>query len=217
MNRFKVIKCEKKSYKPSYDNYLNALIRVYERFLENPERLFNNEKDKMMYLLIKIIGLRSANIRNMSEEQIRDMYGKVELVNGIIAQHTPNEFMQMFPISKTYDGEKSGCKDYFYCMENIEKKGIEEPIGEDVLSFLWDYVNFDINFYLVGVTGIISAMSTISGGSDPFLDFLSDEGIPTYTHYENEGIMIKNSTEKVVKVRKTKKRIPKYLKVVGEE
>lgn len=219
MSKLKLISGKKKrNFKPTYDNYLNALIRICERLVKDPEQVFNNEKDKILFLLIKTIGLSSCKIRDMSEKEIYEIYERMQLVNEIIAQHTPREFMQMFPISKEYDGKKYGWKkDYFYCIESIKQNGIDEPIGEDVFSFLWDYMNCDTEFYLVAMTSIISAMSVLSGGSDPTLDFLSEIGVDTYTHYEDEGIMVNNCTGEAVKVSKTKRRIPKYLKVVGEE
>ena len=64
-----------------------------------------------------------------------------EVVNGFMKLMTPRELMQVFPIEKSYDGKKSGMKDYFSTMEALKDFDIDSPISENIDDLLWYYWN----------------------------------------------------------------------------
>ena len=40
-------------------------------------------------------------------------------------------------------------KDYFFTMNSAKEIGMDTPIGENILEFLYDYTNWDINMFYV--------------------------------------------------------------------
>lgn len=66
-----------------------------------------------------------------------------------IESMTPRQIMDLFPIKKDFDGERSGWKDYFYTRKAVEKYGLDRKI-ENTVDFLWDYQNDDLFRFMVG-------------------------------------------------------------------
>jgi hypothetical protein len=58
-----------------------------------------------------------------------------------MSQLTPREFMNIFPIDKTYDGERFECKDYFYTIKIVRALDQDAPIGDKLDDLLWEYMN----------------------------------------------------------------------------
>lgn len=52
-----------------------------------------------------------------------------------IGKLTPRQMMDLFPIKKEYDGERFGCKDYFYTRKSVEKYALDRKI-ENAVDFL---------------------------------------------------------------------------------
>ena len=59
-----------------------------------------------------------------------------------------------------------------------------------------------------------SALRKAMGGKGIMEEFMEEQGIPSYTLYD-DGIMVNNMTGETMKVQKAKKRKPKWLRVVG--
>ena len=68
-----------------------------------------------------------------------------------IGRLPPMELLRMYPVTKEYDGEKWGTKDYFYTMDRLSRLPANKPIGDaqDVACLLWDYQNWDLSFLLL--------------------------------------------------------------------
>ena len=105
-----------------------------------------------------------------------------------IEQLTPKQLLSMFPLDKTYNGEKWGCKDYFYSMDVIKKYGIDRRI-ENAPDFLWDYGNEDLREFLVNFTCLISRKYENITGRNMAQDGMEKVGIP-YTALTHEGFYI---------------------------
>lgn len=77
-----------------------------------------------------------------------------------------------------------------------------------------DYQNWDINHFMVTFMLVVSRMRVLQGGMDIMEEWLEKQGVPTYSYYEDKGIMVNRQTGEVAKVEKPKTRVPKYMKVV---
>lgn len=53
---------------------------------------------------------------------------------------TPEQIYQVFPIKKVYYGEKYGIRDYYDCMEEVNKLGLNIPLEtqEQVINFIME-------------------------------------------------------------------------------
>lgn len=213
MNKFKVISgTEKRSYKPTVYNYLNAMGNLISRQNEEEPKEFLK---KFVFLATKLY--LSENEKQLSYEELQEKLTAMFELTNIMAELTPIEFMQMFPIPKEYDGEKWCQKDYFSTISYVKKYPADCPITtENITEFLMEYYNWDIMRFEVEKLSVISEIRQLEGKMGVMEEFLFNNGVPTYSYYEKEGIMINQQTGEVTKVSKPKKRIPRYIKIVED-
>lgn len=205
------------NYKPTEKHYQRALVKFGETFAENPEYLEKN-KDKMLFLLIKIMGKEKRDIKKRYKKQENDfvygMFAILQVVENLVSEYTPREFMRLFPIQKDYDGEKYGVKDYFYCMDYINRIGIDKPIGEKASEFLMEYWNWDINHYMVTWMSVVSAMDIIQTGRDSMMDFFEENGLHFRTMHQEGVYMVDDETGERFEIKKPKSHMRKLFTVV---
>ena len=102
-----------------------------------------------------------------------------------IERMTPHQFMQMFPIDKTYDCERWESKDYFTTKEMCFQRGFDSPIG-DAFTFLWDYCNPYTRCFLSGVLKAVDQERRLDGKPSMLESFFEEQGIgiPAYRRFE---------------------------------
>ena len=113
-------------YKPKREHYARALERITDaNGSYDLERLWQERPDQfkqILYLSIKFIEHVFDNNSDCSQEETQSWFFIVEFINQMVAKITPRQFMEIFPIAKDYDGEKYGCKDYFYTKDYMARK-----------------------------------------------------------------------------------------------
>lgn len=134
---------------------------------------------KAAYAAVQFINLSCEDDDYMAEKT-KKVYDWVQMALQYLGALTLENLVQIFPITKDYDGERWYCKDYFSTMADLQKYDWKKPIGADnVYKFLWDYHNDDLGEFTVHYTSIISAMYREQTGKsmvEQFLDeVLSDE------------------------------------------
>ena len=208
---FKVILGTKKpSYKPTVQNYLNAAVDLAYRQDEQDGKDFSK---KFIFLMTKALASKIA--RKIFYEDSQSVLNVMFSITDMMAGLTPTEFMQIFPIPKEYDGDKYGIKDYFNTMEYVRTFPQDEPIGqEDIMGFLMEYYNWDILEFETRMLSVMSDIRRMDGQMGIMEEFAAENGIPTYSFYEKEGIVVDRQTGEVTKVHKPKTRIPKYMRIM---
>lgn len=198
-------------------------LEAFTRFL-NQHNWQNLEELEKENGLEKFIYLGVNHIRSLSKDFLKGLSPDIIGMEFVYSEEllkamghlTPIRFQQLFPIEKRYDGARYDIKDYFYTKELMDKLPENQPIGdfETMFHLLWDYQNIVLEEFLLQYMGIISLLRQLQGGQDPLVEFLHKEGVPTYTCHEKEGYISNNLTGEVSKLKKAKKRRPKFLKVV---
>ena len=136
-------------------------------------------------------------------EQSQHRFQLIDSIFGVLGCLTLRNFVNTFPIDKTYDGAKWECKDYFYTMDVLSKMDWNKPIGREGLSeLLWDYDNEDLRNAYVEFTTAMSAIFRAKTGKGIAEKFCEDHGIPTYTIDRETGIMKNNWTGDIMKPKK---------------
>lgn len=139
--------------------------------------------------------------RTLAEEQVR--FQVIDGIFTVLGCLTLRNFVNTFPIDKTYDGEKWQCKDYFSTMEVLSTMDWDKPIGRDELSeLLWDYDNEDLRHAYIEFTTAMSAIYRAQTGKGIMEQFCEDHGIGTYTTDRETGVMRDNQTGDVFKTQK---------------
>ncbi len=139
--------------------------------------------------------------KTLKENQYR--FQLIDNIFGVLGCLTLRNFVNTFPIDKTYDGAKWECKDYFSTMEVLSKMDWDKPIGRDELSeLLWDYENADLRHAYIEFATAMSAIYRAQTGKGLAEQFCEDHGIGTYTVDKETGIMINDQTGEIMKPKK---------------
>lgn len=215
----KVIKGTKREKPDMYVMYSKALCRylVETEALPMNEKLRPEELMKYLFLSVNYIIRRKKRLRTL--EEVRDDF---DIINGMFdafSQLSPQQLMQVFPPEKRYDGSRYEVKDYFSTMEAVRRLDPGKELGDrnTVIDLFWDYQNRTIRLFMVFWMRCISDMRRLDGYPGGLEEFCANNGIHTYTMHEKEGYAVDNTTGEVHKIRKPRKRIPKYLSVAGGE
>lgn len=189
--------------------YLSALERSCTGRIGKISELPQDELAKIGLAGIKYIcSMRDVARENMKlgidegktleEEQVR--FTLIDSVFTILGCLTLRNFVNTFPIDKSYDGAKWQEKDYFYTMDVLSKMDWDKPIGRDKLSeLLWDYMNADLRHAYIEFTTAMSAIYRSQTGKGIMEQWCEDHGIATYTMDKETGIMINNQTGDIMK------------------
>lgn len=209
-------------YKPKREHYARALERITDaNGSYDLERLWQERPDQfkqILYLSIKFIEHVFDNSSDCSQEETQSWFFIVEFINQMIAKITPRQFMEIFPIAKDYDGEKYGCKDYFYTKDYMAHLGYDAPIGEEKASeFLLEYWNPHIEIYAVHWMEIINKMHRLNGGRDIFVEFMEEQGLSFPTYHKEGNYLVNSKTGERHKVQKPKRRLRKLFSVVSNK
>lgn len=128
-------------------------------------------------------------------------FNLIDALFGIIGRIKLNNLIKIFPIDKEYDGDKWGCKDYFYTMNVLKEKGLDNAVGHDgVFDLMWDYENRDLREVTVFFMSCMSAMYKQQTGVGIAEKFCDDNGIGTYTMDRENGLLIDNQSGKIAKI-----------------
>lgn len=125
----------------------------------------------------------------------------IDTLFGIIGRIKLNNLIKIFPIDKEYDGDKWGCKDYFFTMNVLKGKGLDNAVGRDgVFDLMWDYENKDLREFTVFYMSCMSAIYKQQNGVSFAEKFCEDNGIGTYTMDRENGLLIDNQSGEIAKV-----------------
>ena len=103
--------------------------------------------------------------------------------------------MNIFPITKDYDGHKYAMKDYFYAMDKCKEHGLDKPIGNS-FEFLWDYHNVCIGGFVVNYMSTLSDATRELTGQSLMQTYLAEVGVKSYSEIDVNGktVLVENLT-----------------------
>ena len=131
----------------------------------------------------------------------QNSFNLIDALFGIIGRIKLGNLIKIFPIDKTYDGDKWGCKDYFFTMDVLKEKGLDNVIGRDgVFDLLWDYENRELRELTVFYMSCMSAMYQCQTGVTFMDKFCEDNNIDSYSVDRENGIIVNNQTGKFAKL-----------------
>ncbi len=131
----------------------------------------------------------------------QNAFNLIDALFGLIGRIKLKNLIKIFPIDKDYDGDKWGCKDYFFTMDVLREKGLDNAVGRDgVFDLMWDYENRDLREFTVFYMSCMSAMYKQQTGVGIAEKFCEDNGIGTYTMDRENGLVIDNQTGEIAKV-----------------
>lgn len=197
---------------PKYELYYNAFKRaVHTKPLNDEESAHKLLKQLVIYGVKYIINFRYEKKNIKTRAEIEYNFDMIELIKATMTGLTPNDFVNLFPITKEYDGEKYCMKDYFSTVESLKTYDMDQRIGHKLIDFLWDYRNTELDEFTVEVMMAASDMRKLQGEKGIMEEWCDKKGLDTYTINETDGYIVNNTTHKSVPYSKP---IPEYLSLV---
>lgn len=177
--------------------YSNALWRFLASRggASKVHRLQGDDLSKYIYLAVKSYGEEKwkeiNHIKPKSCLEIECRYKEVKAVMDTIGRLTPKKLLQLYPVTKEYDGKRWGHKDYFYTMDKLKQWPSDKQIGDaqKVACFLWDYQNTDLEIMLLQWMDVVDDLKIYcneNGPSDQFHNLMLKRGRKHERNTENE-------------------------------
>ena len=170
---------------------LDQFTKLLEKHLED-EFEFDKHK-KIIFWGVKSLG--HGNQEFLKKENAGERLSLYRFVSDLIDRITPRQLINIFPITKEYDGHKYEMKDYFYAMDKCKEHGLDKPIGNS-FEFLWDYWNRDVGSFVVNYLSTLSDVTKRTTGQGLMETYLAEAEIPTYTEKVINGkrVLVENLT-----------------------
>ena len=189
--------------------YHNAVTSVFDKH----KKLADLSQDELMKVALcgvkyinYAIDIDATNHRLDKKYQTpfevkQNAFNMIDALYSIIGRIKLKNLIKIFPIDKDYDGDKWGCKDYFFTMDVMKEKGLDNAVGRDgVFDLMWDYMNKELREFTVFYMSCMSAMYKQQTGVGMAEKFCEDNGIGTYTMDRENGLLIDNQTGEIAKV-----------------
>ena len=193
--------------------YHNFIYRIFE---ENKGKQFADypQEDLMKIAFAGIKYINSVHeIRRENErvgtdykqtlEESQAVFQLIDAIFTIMGYIKLKNFVNIFPITKEYDGHKWECKDYFSTMNVLSKMDWDKPIGRDnIADLLWDYQNYDLEDVYIEFMCAMSAIHRSQTGKGIMDKFCDDNVVPTYTFNQAAGVIKNNQTGQTTRFKK---------------
>lgn len=193
--------------------YLNGMIRAIKAKELTPDD--KTITKRIIFYTVKYFS--DLDIKGMSRESLEGILVFDQMLLNTICELTPDELLTIFPVTKSYDGAKYECKDYFSTMEALQAHGLHEPIQspETASSLLWAYMNPTVMMYQVHCMSVVSELHSMDTGKGLMEQFFEDQGvnIPVYRKHETDDgktFMIGEDGRSFP----VKKPVPRYLRPI---
>lgn len=147
--------------------------------------------------------------------EAQERFELLDIIISFVGMLTPDEFMNIFPVTKKYDGWRCETKDYYSTMEHVNNLDRDELIimQEEPLQFLYEYDNEDVFEFSVASMMEISNMRKWQGEKTPFEEFCEENNITTYSTINSgsKEYLKNNQTGKIARVSKP---LPSHMRVI---
>ena len=205
----KVIEGSKKEKLNKHNLYYKAYVNTLEDYNDNPNQDLGSILKKLVFL-----GLRSINSKPDSKtaEELHHDFKFISVIRNLMANLTPLEFINLFPITKEFKGDRNQTKDYFYTMDYIKNLPADKPIGTEIDHFLWEYINHDTTMFMIKQLAVASDLRRLDGQPGLMEQWCAKNGIKTYAmHSDEKGKRYLHDPE-TGKAIKVKRKMPRYLR-----
>lgn len=191
--------------------YLKAYIRSLKACPIEEGADQSKHVPKIVYYGVKAVGTYP---KLTSYQEAVTCFEFISGLKGIMSLLTLHELMNLFPITKVFDGTKYEMKDYYSTLEAINEFEFQphEKIGGCILELITEYMNRDISDFAVQGMVAMNAIKRYDGHLDLMEEFMAIQGMETENTFKNcKGEVMYVRHGKPIKLKLNKK---KYLQVV---
>ena len=206
MTELKIIKGNLKEEEEKKLKKRERLKATYQRIIyetQDPvERAFIQIKyfSKFGIEDLEDIKLMSNNVEEY-KKHLEKMALQVVVTKAVIGMMTISTFIQLFPIKKTYDGEKYVCKDYYQTIKMLKSTGLDfnkYMILDQVDEILAEYWNDDILGFNVFSLMLLYRIDIVNNRKPLFDKWLEENGVQKINKIA-DGVYLESETGKILK------------------
>ena len=209
MTNFTVLKG---GYKPPV-NKCEIWHRIFNDAMQKNLSINNSKNSLDESDIVKIV---VAGVKHISQISVSDHKRDADWLHTEFACYrltamcmellSPSKLAEIFPASKTYDGERFGCKDYFSAVE-VLRQHTEFSKEYTADNFCWEFWNHELGLFAVNAISLVDALNALDGRPSVLETFMPD--LPKY--YMRDGFFFDETGKPVGKV---KKKYPRWIKRV---
>ena len=177
---------------------------------------------KAVYNGVRLLNIQYRQLSNAEFVPVDVWHMTLQSYKGLetlMSLMTPEEIIRTFPITKTYDGKRWQCADYFSSLNLFADISMNLSLfiqGKQPFDILFGYQNPHICMFFTGMMGTVDKVRMANGEDDMLTAFFKEQGIePPHKmtmHKDADGKQyMMDEDGKTFKVHKPK---PRYLKVV---
>lgn len=200
-----LVKCEQKPNPDKSKIWIRVFFDLYYSYDGTREKAIKTLVAGVKYLAAVKVDERKESVLSLKADLL--VY---EITIEYIKEFTPAKLAEIFPPTKTYDGDKFECKDYFYAKSVVEKYSRFTKNFSPEL-FCWEYWNKDLGLFAVNAVMIIDALNALKGKPSTLEQFFDEYEIDIPKYHERDGLFFDKYGNFVGK---PKKKIPGYLRLV---
>lgn len=178
---------------------------------------------KFAYCQARFLALTSIEYKDEPHtlDDYRFMFKGISIFVDMLSLMTPAELLQTFPVTKTYNGAKYQCKDYFSSMDSLKGLDMNKQFnkqGVNMMKTLCDYQNTWIDDIVVSSMLLVDRIRIAEGKDDLFTAFCKAQGkepprtLKMCKSPDGKQYMM-DENGKTLKVHKPK---PRYLRLVSK-
>ena len=187
--------------KPAFDyamHYIKGFIRNLKEVADS------NISDRDAIKRAVFFGVKYVSVAREDGDPELLMKNSFTII-GLMALLTPAELVTVFPVTKTFSGQRTESKDYFFTMAKLQEHGMGNAIGEANETLLWDYVNPDIEHFTIRRMGLVDQLRREEGKPGMIEEFFGIK--PRYLVNDERGkqYLYDPTTGRTVKVRPKRK------------
>jgi hypothetical protein len=182
--------------KPEFDyakHYVAGFVRNLQRVVS--DSLDRDAIKRAVFYGVKFVGI--AHRDSDPELLLKNTF----TINLLLSLLTPAELVTVFPVTKTFSGERTESKDYFFTMAKLQKHGMGTVLDKAVEALLWDYVNPDIERYTLRRMTLVDKLRRAEGQPGMIEEFFGIQ--PKYLCNDERGkqYLFDPATGRTIKVR----------------
>ena len=206
MTELKIIKGNLKEKEEEKLKKREKLKATYQRIIyetQDPvERAFIQIKHFAKFGIedLEDIKLISNNVEEY-KKNLEKMALQVVVTKAVISMMTIRTFMQLFPIKKTYDGEKYMCKDYYQTVKMLKNTNLnfnKDMMLDQIDEILAEYWNDDILGFNVFSLMLLYRIDIVNNRKPLFDKWLEENGVQKINKIA-DGVYLDSGTGKILK------------------
>ena len=162
--------------KPKSELYHKAFQRKFDVMIEADTIPQGTELMSLVYLGLRAITGAKRQDDRKDIKSLKSRLKAIETIHNLMSHMTLKQFVNVFPITKRYDG----FNDYYSTMKLLKRFDMDAAIGDKIEDLLWGYLNEDITQFQRKLFKVVGDIARANGEPTQLQRFSLENGTPLY-------------------------------------